>query len=257
MVERETGHARGPRGSGCGLSRHGTPKGSGSMWCASPDWQRIPSDWVKRRHSLWWLHGFHPGNPHPPPVALSESSLPFHCLYVPGEIYRPVPFGSAAIHFFPGADPSCRLAERLIRSAGFLPPSPRETGGSCCRHSDWIQGASRSLSTGWNSTRCSACPDADVARLREKMNAANKPIVAVVARLARQSIYDTLINAAPAILEAHPGTVFAIAGDGPLREKLERKAAELGVEASFRFLGHFKEMALSSCCGRFCAPHSL
>jgi len=88
----------------------------------------------------------------------------------------------------------------------------------------------------------SACPDADVARLREKMNAANRPIVAVVARLARQKDHDTLINAAPEILEAHPGTVFAIAGDGPLREKLGRKAAELGVETSFRFLGHFKEI---------------
>ena len=144
--------------------------------------------------------------------------------------------------FFPERYLLGPLAERLIRSADFLATVSEGNRRKLLQTFRLDPRSIKVVVNGLEFDEMSACPDADVARLREKMNAANKPIVAVVARLARQKDHDTLINAAPAILEAHPGTVFAIAGDGPLREKLERKAAELGVEASFRFLGHFKEI---------------
>ena len=134
------------------------------------------------------------------------------------------------------------LAGRLIRSADVLATVSEGNRRKLLQTFRLDPRSIKVVVNGLEFDEMSACPDADVARLREKVNAANKPIVAVVARLARQKDHDTLINAAPEILKAHPGTVFAIAGDGPLRERLERKAAELGVGTSFRFLGHFKEI---------------
>jgi len=144
--------------------------------------------------------------------------------------------------FFPERYLLGPLAGRLIRSADFL-ATVSEGNKRKLRHTFRLDPRSiKVVVNGLEFDEMAACPDADVARLREKLNAADKPIVAVVARLARQKDHVTLIDAAPEILKAHPGTVFAIAGDGPLREKLERKVAELGVETSFRFLGQFKEV---------------
>ena len=53
-------------------------------------------------------------------------------------------------------------------------------------------------------------------------------IVGNVARLAEQKGHRTLLAALPAVLERRPETVFAIAGDGELREELERLAGPFG-----------------------------
>jgi glycosyltransferase involved in cell wall biosynthesis len=52
-------------------------------------------------------------------------------------------------------------------------------------------------------------------------------IVGNVARLAEQKGHRTLLEAVPAVLERHPGVRFAIAGEGELREELERLAEPL------------------------------
>jgi len=144
--------------------------------------------------------------------------------------------------FFPERYLLGPLAGRLIRSADFLVTVSEGNRRKLLQTFRLDPKSVKAVVNGLEFDEIAACPDADVARLREKMGAAGKPIVAVVARLARQKDHITLINAAPEILKVHPGTVFAIAGDGPLREKLERKVAELGVETSFRFLGNIREI---------------
>ena len=53
-------------------------------------------------------------------------------------------------------------------------------------------------------------------------------VVGNVARLAPQKGHRTLLDAVPHVLERHPGARFAIAGDGELREELERRAEQYG-----------------------------
>ena len=125
--------------------------------------------------------------------------------------------------FFPERYLLGPLAGRLIRSADFLATVSEGNRRKLLQTFRLDPRSIKVVVNGLEFDEMAACPDADVARLREKLNAADKPIVAVVARLARQKDHVTLIDAAPEILKAHPGTVFAIAGDGPLREKLKRK----------------------------------
>jgi glycosyltransferase involved in cell wall biosynthesis len=46
-----------------------------------------------------------------------------------------------------------------------------------------------------------------------------------------------MLAAIPALLESFPGSCYLVAGDGPQRPTLERRARELGVEGRVRFLG--------------------
>jgi glycosyltransferase involved in cell wall biosynthesis len=63
-------------------------------------------------------------------------------------------------------------------------------------------------------------------------------IVGTVGRLTRQKDQRTLLDAAPLVLEAHPGVRFAIVGEGELREELEAQARALGLGDRVAFLGH-------------------
>jgi glycosyltransferase involved in cell wall biosynthesis len=56
-------------------------------------------------------------------------------------------------------------------------------------------------------------------------------IVGNVARLAEQKGQRTLLEAVPFVLERHPESRFAIAGEGELRRELESLAAPLGDRA--------------------------
>jgi glycosyltransferase involved in cell wall biosynthesis len=64
-----------------------------------------------------------------------------------------------------------------------------------------------------------------------------RPIVGTVARLHRQKGINDLIRAAPRIFGEAPEARIAIVGDGPLRRKLRRRAARLGLEGRIAFLG--------------------
>jgi glycosyltransferase involved in cell wall biosynthesis len=55
--------------------------------------------------------------------------------------------------------------------------------------------------------------------------------------LAYQGI-DTLIDAAPLVLEKIPNTSFLLVGDGPMRAAWEKKAREEGLQDHFIFTGH-------------------
>ncbi len=65
----------------------------------------------------------------------------------------------------------------------------------------------------------------------------NDPVVGCIARLFPLKGHDTLIEAAPQIVNAFPNVKFLLIGDGILREKLEAKIARLGLTDHFIFTG--------------------
>jgi glycosyltransferase involved in cell wall biosynthesis len=77
------------------------------------------------------------------------------------------------------------------------------------------------------------------------------PLVLTLARLDPQKGHDVLLAAAARV----PGTVFALAGDGPLRPSLERRAEELGVSDRVLFLGRRADVPeLLAACDVFALP---
>ena len=62
-------------------------------------------------------------------------------------------------------------------------------------------------------------------------------LVCSVGRLMEQKGYCFLLEAIPRIIQEYPGTVFAIAGGGPLLKELQEQAQTLDITASVLFLG--------------------
>jgi glycosyltransferase involved in cell wall biosynthesis len=62
-------------------------------------------------------------------------------------------------------------------------------------------------------------------------------VVGTAGRLEPVKGPEFLIEAAKDILSNYPQTYFVFAGDGPLKQRLERKAYELGINTNMRFLG--------------------
>lgn len=62
------------------------------------------------------------------------------------------------------------------------------------------------------------------------------------------SVHDveTFVRSAALVLEQCAGTKFVIVGSGPLREKLEELAEELGVDGSVHFLGQVSEPEMAA-----------
>ena len=79
----------------------------------------------------------------------------------------------------------------------------------------------------------------------------DSPIVLTVARLTPQKGLVYLLDAAAAIPEA----IFAIAGDGPNRDALQKQAGSLGIARRVRFLGNREDVpALLAACNIFVLP---
>jgi glycosyltransferase involved in cell wall biosynthesis len=73
---------------------------------------------------------------------------------------------------------------------------------------------------------------------RELGIAEDAPVVGAIGRLNAQKGHAYLLQAAPAVLAAHPATHFLVVGDGDLMEPLKRHARELGLAGRVRFAGH-------------------
>lgn len=69
-------------------------------------------------------------------------------------------------------------------------------------------------------------------------------VLLTVARLASRKGHDTIIRALPTIREAHPNTVYLIAGDGRERSSLETLAEGVGVREDVVFLGYVPDADL-------------
>jgi glycosyltransferase involved in cell wall biosynthesis len=66
---------------------------------------------------------------------------------------------------------------------------------------------------------------------------ADAPLVGTVAILRRKKGHAELLEAVPAVLARFPGAHFVFAGDGPQRENLERRIAELALGGNVHLLG--------------------
>ncbi len=73
--------------------------------------------------------------------------------------------------------------------------------------------------------------------LRVAALAARGPLLATLTMLRAGKGIETLIDAMPELLRAHPDAQLAVCGDGPERAGLEARAAELGVAGAVHFLG--------------------
>lgn len=78
-----------------------------------------------------------------------------------------------------------------------------------------------------------------------------------VAAMSRRKGHVVLLEAMPSVLERVPHAHLTLAGDGPERAFLERRAGELGVDGAVRFLGavgHDAARALYGEADVFCLP---
>ncbi|MGN6202714.1 MAG: glycosyltransferase [Solirubrobacterales bacterium] len=88
-------------------------------------------------------------------------------------------------------------------------------------------------------------------RLREELDASGRPLVLTSARLSEQKGLPVLLEAAAEVPEA----VFALAGEGPERARLEGLAEQLGVSKRVRFLGRREDVPeLLAACDVFALP---
>ena len=71
---------------------------------------------------------------------------------------------------------------------------------------------------------------------------ADAPIVGTIAILRRKKGHHTLLDAIPLVLKELPTAVFLFAGDGPQRQNIEKKIAELGIAANVKLLGLRKDI---------------
>lgn len=86
-------------------------------------------------------------------------------------------------------------------------------------------------------------PAVDRAEVRRALGiAADAPVVLFVGRLAAQKAVDDLLSALDVLQHVRPDLRALIAGDGPLRERLEEHAASVGLRASVKFLGHREDV---------------
>lgn len=98
-------------------------------------------------------------------------------------------------------------------------------------------------------------PRRDIARARLGISP-DAFVVVGVGRLVPIKGFDLLVEAVPAVLAAVPETEVLLVGDGPDRDGLAARAAELGVAARVRFLGTTSDVVLPLAAADVCAAPS-
>jgi phosphatidylinositol alpha-1,6-mannosyltransferase len=96
--------------------------------------------------------------------------------------------------------------------------------------------------------------------LRRELGLSGGPVLLTVARLEPSKGVDLVIDSLGDLVRSFPGLRYLVAGAGPERASLERRAGELGVAASVRFLGSVDEstkQALLALCDVFVMPSRL
>jgi phosphatidyl-myo-inositol dimannoside synthase len=99
-----------------------------------------------------------------------------------------------------------------------------------------------------------------VADLRRELDLPDGPVLLTVARLEQSKGIDLVIDTLGDLAGAFPGLSYLVAGAGPERVLLERRAQERGVSASVRFLGSVDEgmkHALLALCDVYVMPSRL
>jgi phosphatidylinositol alpha-1,6-mannosyltransferase len=91
------------------------------------------------------------------------------------------------------------------------------------------------------------CPGTRDEALASRLGLAARRVVLTVGRLAASERYkghDRVLRCLPGLLARYPDLIYAIAGDGDDRGRLESLARELGVAARVRFLGYVPDADL-------------
>lgn len=93
-----------------------------------------------------------------------------------------------------------------------------------------------------------APPPADHATRREAVRAAwalpaDAPVVVNAGQLIERKRWDVFLGVAARVARRNPDVHFLVAGDGPMRPLLERRAGELGIGRRLRFVGWQRDTA--------------
>ena len=70
-----------------------------------------------------------------------------------------------------------------------------------------------------------------------------QPLLLTVAKLTDHKGHEFLLRAMPSVITRYPNVRLILAGDGELRESLERLTQQLGIERCVRFLGFRRDIA--------------
>lgn len=94
-------------------------------------------------------------------------------------------------------------------------------------------------------------PQQSAALLRADLGLADKKVIVSVGRLVHRKGQDTLIEAMPQILTRIPDAHLLFVGEGPYKEYLMKRAAELGVTRAITFIGRiqYSELPRYICVG--------
>ena len=123
----------------------------------------------------------------------------------------------------------CRLAHRVVANADAVMEQAIKDG--------YEQDKLRVIRNGLDLAKFTSAPDH--ARQREALGLPpGVPVVAVFSRLNHKvKGIHTFLEAAARVLTVHRNVRFLVAGDGPLRGRLEAQAADLGLGERVRFVG--------------------
>lgn len=128
------------------------------------------------------------------------------------------------------------MAERLLFPVAHRVVGVSEHTTGCIRqHHGLSESRLVTIPNGIDGTRFEG--ERTKAVIRELGFEGSGPFLGVACRLVEQKALHNMIEALPAVREAFPDAQFLISGEGPLREMLERTAAERGVADAVHFLG--------------------
>ena len=68
----------------------------------------------------------------------------------------------------------------------------------------------------------------------------DQPLLLYVGRVALEKNIDFLLNMMPFVLKETPEAILVIAGEGPAESHLQRKVADMGLQASVKFVGYMR-----------------
>jgi phosphatidyl-myo-inositol dimannoside synthase len=139
----------------------------------------------------------------------------------------------------PDASPSKkrRISEALARAGAVLPIS-RYTAGLLL---PYLDGRTDKAQIILPPSPPLAEPGPEALAAIENRIAGRRPLIVTVARLEPRKGIDAVIRAMPEILARHPQCLYAVAGGGAGRGRLEELAQSLGVGHAVRFLGRISD----------------
>ncbi|MFG0253512.1 MAG: glycosyltransferase family 4 protein [Rhodopirellula sp. JB053] len=81
----------------------------------------------------------------------------------------------------------------------------------------------------------------------------DRPIALTVRRLVRRVGVDILLEALPAVVSKHPDFLLMVGGSGPMKQQLQQRVADLGLNDNVQLLGFIPEaeLSLSYCAADF------